>query len=31
MAWFKKEGAAARLEAPPAADRLGALAAELAA
>ena len=29
--WFKKEGAAARLEAPPAADRLGALAAELAA
>jgi tRNA dimethylallyltransferase len=29
--WFKKEAAAARLEAPPAADRLGSLAAELAA
>ena len=29
--WFKKEAAAARLEAPPAAERLGSLAAELAA
>jgi tRNA dimethylallyltransferase len=29
--WFKKEAAAARLEAPPADERLGALAAELAA